>query len=164
MALVIDVMPFLHDALFEETPWGDYVKTWWQATGEDKEKLDAELQDIIKDVDFESPDLDEDLEHAFNEYAKTHKLIFKSYDEERKLLRNKEALENIIKSGYDLHNAMTYDDLCDIDSLHTDGVKHCYECIFFKNRNEGCILQKITALTYELRNVYDEKLKNKLVE
>jgi hypothetical protein len=162
MALVMDVMPFLHDALQEDSRWGDYVKTWWRATGERKEELDAQLQDIIKDVDFESPDLDEDLECAFNEYEKTHKLVFQTYDEERKLLRNIQVLENVIKVSDDLYDAMTYDDLCDIDFLHTDGVKHCYECVFFKSRDEGCMLQKVLGLAHEIRNVYDEKIKNNL--
>jgi hypothetical protein len=160
MALVIDVMPFLHDALTEDSRWGDYVKTWWRATGERKEELDAELQDIIKDVDSESPDLDEDLERAFNEYDKTHKLVFQTYDEERKLLRNKEAIENLIKAADDLDNAMTYDDLCENKILHTDGLKNCYGCAFYINWNEGCMLQKVLALTHQIRNVYDEKLKN----
>jgi hypothetical protein len=78
---------------------------------------------------------------------------------------NIQALDNLIKAVDDLSDTMNYtEDLCENNILHTDGTHNCYGCVFYTNWNEGCMLNKVFALTHQIRTVYDEKIKNKLVK
>ena len=68
-------------------------------------------------------------------------------------------LDTLIEATDDLSNETVYN-ICDNKIFHRDGVHNCYECVFYKGWNEGCMLTKISALAHEVKTIYDETIKN----